>query len=92
MYVPRMTMVDLARSLSRELHATVEDATGLKGQYEINLFWTDVSISAQSSDSPEIGPTLLNAVQSQLGLRLEPRKVLTDILVVDHAERVPTEN
>jgi uncharacterized protein (TIGR03435 family) len=92
MYVPRMTMADLASSLSAQLHAKVEDATGLKGEYEINLFWTDVNLSPPSSDSSQIGPTLMRAVQSQLGLRLESRKVLTDILVVDHAEKVPTEN
>jgi uncharacterized protein (TIGR03435 family) len=31
-------------------------------------------------------------MQRQLGLKLEPAKESLEILVVDHAERVPTEN
>jgi uncharacterized protein (TIGR03435 family) len=38
------------------------------------------------------GPTLFGAVQSQLGLKLESRKRQVDVLVLDHAEKVPTEN
>lgn len=37
-------------------------------------------------------PTLLGAVQDQLGLKLEPKKLPVDIVVVDHAEKTPTEN
>jgi uncharacterized protein (TIGR03435 family) len=37
-------------------------------------------------------PTLLAAVQDQLGLKLEKKRGPLDILVIDHAEKVPTEN
>ena len=41
-----------------------------------------------------IGPEWLSttAVQQQLGLKLEAQKLPIDIIVVDHMERVPTEN
>jgi uncharacterized protein (TIGR03435 family) len=32
------------------------------------------------------------AVQQQLGLKLESKKGMVDIIVVDKAERTPTEN
>jgi uncharacterized protein (TIGR03435 family) len=36
--------------------------------------------------------TVFVAVQEQLGLRLEPRKAPADILVIDHLEKIPSEN
>ena len=37
-------------------------------------------------------PSIEEAVQEQLGLRLVPSKVSIDLLVIDHAEKTPTEN
>jgi uncharacterized protein (TIGR03435 family) len=38
------------------------------------------------------GVSLFTAVQTQLGLKLEAKKLPLDMLMVDHAEKVPTEN
>jgi uncharacterized protein (TIGR03435 family) len=40
----------------------------------------------------ESGPTMIAAIQQQLGLKLEPKKGQVDIIVIDHAEKVPVEN
>lgn len=45
-----------------------------------------------STPDLDSGPTLFAAIQQQLGLKLEPKKGLVDILVIDHMEKVPTEN
>ena len=37
-------------------------------------------------------PTLFVAVQEQLGLKLDSQKTSVDALIIDHLEKVPTEN
>jgi uncharacterized protein (TIGR03435 family) len=53
----------------------VVDKTGLTGLYDINLSWDD-----------EAGPTLVNALREQLGLRLEREKVTVSNFVIDSAQ------
>jgi uncharacterized protein (TIGR03435 family) len=76
----------LASFLMRPAGQTVVDKTGLSGSYDIKLRY------APTNDPNSALPSLFTAVQEQLGLRLQPAKVPADYLVVDHAERVPTEN
>ena len=42
--------------------------------------------------SDRAGPTIYVAIQEQLGLKLEPKKGIVEILVVDKVEKTPTEN
>jgi uncharacterized protein (TIGR03435 family) len=74
----------------------VVDRTGLPGIYEIDLRWSasglDAGVSSTTTVSePSKYPSLFTAVQEQLGLKLEPRSELLDVLVVDRAEQ-PTPN
>jgi len=96
------TCVDMgsfATFLARRMDLPVLDMTGLKGFYDLKLDWVPESRdsgegkgdSATLTDTA-MGPTLTVALQEQLGLKLETRKAPIEILVVDHAERVPTEN
>jgi uncharacterized protein (TIGR03435 family) len=85
-----MTMEELAKSLSRQVDGPVVDATGLKGEYEVDLSWSATSAAAESATTP--ASDLFYAVRASLGLRLEPRKTQVDVLVIDHIDRVPTEN
>ena len=45
-----------------------------------------------NSTADQDSPGLLAAVQEQLGLKLESKKGPLDLLVIDHAEKTPTEN
>ena len=83
------TMDRLAVYLSAQLHTPVSNATGLTGKYDFALHWVAEGSTPPTDDT---GPNLFRAVQEQLGLRLESRKGTVDILVVDHAEKTPTEN
>jgi uncharacterized protein (TIGR03435 family) len=80
----------LADYLSRKVDRPVVDQTELKGSYDFTLDWAREEAKTSSTDDP--GPSIFTALQEQLGLRLQPHKLAVDILVVDHAERVPTEN
>ncbi len=76
----------LAGALSTVLHGPVEDHTGIAGSFDVDLRWTPDDAASTS------GPSLFTAVQEQLGLRLDTGKGSVEMLVVDHVERVPTEN
>lgn len=83
------SMQQLADFFSRQLGQPVQDSTGLMGVFDLKLEWTP---DERSQDSSKDAPSLFTAVQEQLGLKLQARKVSVDVLVVDRAERNPTEN
>jgi uncharacterized protein (TIGR03435 family) len=94
---------EIVTMLSFHLGRPVVDATGLKGNYDIDMKWgVDMAWLLESAglrdqigelpDTGPTGPTLIRAVQDQLGLKLNSKKGLGDFVVVDHVEKVPTEN
>jgi uncharacterized protein (TIGR03435 family) len=80
-----VSMVDLGDSLSRQLGRAVIDQTGLKGAFDFTLEYA-------ADDADTSRPSIFTALQEQLGLRLEATKGPVEVLVIDRAERVPTEN
>jgi len=89
MYFPKVTIGWLASFVSGQMGAPVNDTTGLDGDYGIGLYWASDSLV---ESSPDIGPRLVDALRDQLGLRLVSKKGPLELLVVDHAERVPSDN
>jgi uncharacterized protein (TIGR03435 family) len=93
----RVSTTQLAGALARLLGYPVADETGLTAMYEVKVEWTpDQSSPAANADTqiaaPEPGLPLFTALNDQLGLRLQARKISADLVVVDHMERAPTEN
>ena len=80
-----MTMGVLAGSVASVVGYQVVDKTGLAAAFDIDLRFTP-------ENSKEPGPDLLTCIQEQLGLKLEPGRAPAEMLVIDHAERTPTEN
>jgi uncharacterized protein (TIGR03435 family) len=68
------------------LDRPVIDQTGLTGNYDFRIEFTP---EAPSFDAT--GPTFIEALKEQAGLKLVPEKRPIDIIIVDHVER-PTEN
>lgn len=83
----RVSMKQFAESLQRVMGTMVIDDTGLAGTY---YFATEYALE---NHPPEVDlPPLAVALQEDLGLKLERRKVQAEMLVVDRIDRTPSEN
>lgn len=69
----------------------VVDMTQLSGDYDFTLNLTD-AFKAGRTEASDPGVSAFTLLREQLGLKLEPTKAPMEVLVVQHAERVPTEN
>ncbi|HEY3839585.1 MAG TPA: TIGR03435 family protein [Bryobacteraceae bacterium] len=85
------TIASLAILLSRYIGQPVVDKTGISGAYDFELSWSRDE-QATDPDTQDAVPSIFTALQETLGLRLRAQKVAAEIVVVDHAERRPTEN
>jgi uncharacterized protein (TIGR03435 family) len=88
-----MTTDDIAKSVLPRAGAylpnPVVDMTGLKGSWNFDIMWTGRGALAQAGPD---GISIFDAVDKQLGLRLEPQKVPMSVLVVDGVNEKPTDN
>jgi bla regulator protein BlaR1 len=68
------SMEKLARRLAQSLGYPVQDETGLKGEFDFTVEYTDAD-------------SLPAAIQDQLGLRIVGRKAAVEYLAIDHVAR-----
>ena len=94
-------MESFTRMMSGQLGCPVTDLTGLTGKYDFALFWSYGAANDRSAITSDMPPTgadsdpgvsLVEAVQSQLGLKLMQKKETVEIIAVDHVEKNPTKN
>ena len=68
----------------------VLDRTGLTGKFDFAIEFSpqpDVPSAPGANFQPDpIGPTFMEALKEQLGLKLEPLSGPFDVLVIDHVE------
>ena len=88
----------LVTQISGEVRGPVVDRTGLTGLFDILLEYTSQGRQLQAAplNAPDLTkdvalPMLRDALQEQLGLKLETAKGPLDVLVIDSVER-PSEN
>jgi uncharacterized protein (TIGR03435 family) len=84
-------MAQLAESIPGAVLADrpVIDKTGLTGKYDIHL---EATLYIRVNDSPQPDDlSVFDAIQQQLGLKLEAQKLPMEVLVVDHVDK-PSEN
>lgn len=86
--------------LSLLLNRIVLDKTGLRDSYDFSLYWTPEEGQGPAFPGQESpggvppnasGPSLLTALQEQLGLRLQSETALIDALLIQKVAR-PSEN
>jgi uncharacterized protein (TIGR03435 family) len=88
-----MTITALAQILPQMAPAYIDrpvtDTTGLTGSYDFELKWTGKGqLAAAGSD----GISMFDAVDKQLGLKLELQNRPSSVIVVDKVNQKPTEN
>lgn len=74
----------------------VVDRTGLKDRYDFKLRWTpddsqfaqfrSAGVQQRKTDKPSNQPALKDAIQQQIGLRMDAVKAMVDVIVIDHVE------
>jgi uncharacterized protein (TIGR03435 family) len=86
------------------IYSPVLDATGIRGSWDFTLSFSSADLvkgsTAGSGDAAASGAasepngalSLFDAVNKQLGLKLEKEKRPVPVLVIDHIEEKPTEN
>ena len=79
------------------LDRPVLDQTELAGTFDFTHEWTPEFDRPFSPDGGPVtlsvssGPTFLEALRQQLGLKLQPQKSTIEVLIADHVER-PSDN
>jgi uncharacterized protein (TIGR03435 family) len=72
----------------------VADASGLDGAYDFTLSFSNPLVGAGGGppEVPDGGLTIFDALDKQLGLKLEKRNIPAPVVILDHIEEKPTDN
>ncbi len=79
----RYGIANLVNTVANFINAPVDDRTGLTGLFDYQLDFT-----TEPGGGPVDRMEIARQALDRIGLQLESRKLLTDVLVVDHAERL----
>jgi bla regulator protein BlaR1 len=101
--VQALPMSFVANNLAMHLNQPVVDRTGLTGDYDFMLKFSPEGATAHEENGRKVTTTslsslsarnaaLVNAIEEQLGLKLEPQTIPLPVLVVDRAENPAATN
>jgi uncharacterized protein (TIGR03435 family) len=88
----RVTAEMLAKVLSDQIKRPVQDLSGVSNSFDFVLEWMPDTLTDQDAGDTAARPSLFTALSEQLGFRLQARKTAVEVIVVDHIEKLPTEN
>ena len=89
-----VTLSGLSEMISRFSERPIVDMSGIEGQYDFDLVLSPEALRAARGGGAEAAPSqgTIHEALEKYGLKLEPRKAAMDTVVVDHVEKIPTEN
>jgi uncharacterized protein (TIGR03435 family) len=97
----RATMRELATELEKRLGVLVRDETQVKDKFDFVLKFSPEGLNGPggrpvpATISPDVQDPqrdIFSALQADLGIRLESRRGPVEVIVIDHAEKAPTDN
>lgn len=80
-----------ANVLHPQLRAPISNESRLDGLFDFTLDYTP-TLNVAEAGGTEQAPDLFTALRTQLGLTLRQQKTKIEVLLVDHVEKIPTEN
>jgi bla regulator protein blaR1 len=83
-----LSATDLAAQLSFQFGTAIVDKTGLSGNYDFRLDWKSDANGTPAEAEDGTPASLSDAMQEQLGLKLQPQHGPMEVLVIDHAEKL----
>lgn len=88
------SMEQFAEDLSglTQVDRPVLDRTGISGVFDFSLKFGEDNLEMKRALIEGDGPSIFTLIQEQLGLKLEARKDVVEVLVIDRAEKAPSEN
>jgi uncharacterized protein (TIGR03435 family) len=104
LFCQNMSMAEFAEELTNlaygYIFTPVLDATGIEGGYDFTLSFSSADLTkgvggaagANGASEPNGALSLIDAVNKQLGLKLEKVKRPVPVLVIDHIDENPTDN
>lgn len=103
--MPQLAYLLFHGMASGYVKSPVTDATGLEGGWDFTLSFsapdqipggdpggTGAGIRAAAASDPNGTVSLPDAMEKQIGVKMELQKHPVEVLVIDHVERKPTEN
>lgn len=78
--------------LTRRMDRPALDLTGLPGNFDYMVNLSGLGYGNNSSGYEGDGPSVFQAIQNDLGLKLEPGRYPVDVLVIDSVNKVPSRN
>jgi uncharacterized protein (TIGR03435 family) len=103
---PMSLLAERLQNIAPDLQTPVTDATGLEGGWDFTLYFSPMAGMSMggrgggggggdaipAASDPNGGYTIFEAIEKQLGLKLEKQKRTMPMIVIDHLEQKPTDN